>query len=65
VLIFLLFFVFGISLGPVIWYYNAEILSEKGMALSTSINWISATIIGLLLPMLESLLNSKYRNISV
>lgn len=56
VFIFIFMFSFGISLGPIVWIYNAEILPEKGVALATIVNWISAFIIGLGLPPLASIL---------
>ncbi|CAD8082161.1 unnamed protein product [Paramecium sonneborni] len=36
---------FQLSLGPVAWIYDADILSEKGMSLAVLFNWISCTII--------------------
>ncbi|CAD8163032.1 unnamed protein product [Paramecium octaurelia] len=36
---------FQLSLGPVAWIYDADILSEKGMSLAVLCNWISCTII--------------------
>ncbi|CAK88851.1 unnamed protein product (macronuclear) [Paramecium tetraurelia] len=36
---------FQLSLGPVAWIYDADILSEKGMSLAVLCNWISCTFI--------------------
>ncbi|CAD8093376.1 unnamed protein product [Paramecium sonneborni] len=36
---------FQLSLGPVAWIYDADILSEKGMSLAVLCNWISCTMI--------------------
>jgi hypothetical protein len=49
-------FSFGVSLGPIVWIYNAEILPEKGVALATIINWVCAFIIGIGLPPLAHIL---------
>jgi hypothetical protein len=36
---------FEFSVGPIMWIYCADILSEKGMAMTSSSNWLCATII--------------------
>lgn len=41
---------FGLTLGPTIWLYNAEILSEKGVSLATTVNWVCCFLIGLFIP---------------
>jgi len=52
-LIFLFEVVFSLTLGPLTWVYNAEILnSEKALGFATSLNWVSAFIIGLVFPVL-------------
>ena len=50
--IIILFFLltFGTTLGPIIWIYNNEILSEKGVAISCAANWLSAAAIGIIVP---------------
>lgn len=54
-LIFLFEIVFSLTLGPLTWVYNADILSsEKALGVATSINWVSAFVIGLVFPSLES-----------
>ena len=37
---------FGCTFGPITWLYNAEILPEKGAALTTTtLNWICMSIV--------------------
>jgi len=38
------------SLGPVVWLYNAEILPEKGVSIATLVNWIGVVFISFLFP---------------
>ena len=38
--------IFMLSLGPFVWVYNAEILPDAGVSISTSVNWWSNTIVG-------------------
>ncbi|KAL4506556.1 hypothetical protein ABPG72_000127 [Tetrahymena utriculariae] len=44
-------FSFGISLGPIVWAYNSEILPEKGLSVATITNWSSSIIIIFFFPM--------------
>ena len=59
---FVLFYVFsfGMSLGPIVWMYMAEVLPDVGMAVATFINWIFTLIIGLTFPIVKepTVLNS-------
>ena len=41
------------TLGPILWIYNCEILSEKGVAISLAANWLSATIIAIIVPYID------------
>ena len=50
-IIFFFLLTFGMTLGPILWIYNCEILSEKGVAISLAANWLSATIIAIIIPM--------------
>ena len=43
---------FEFSLGPVPWVYMSEIMTEHGLSLAISLNWIFTIIIGLLTPIL-------------
>ena len=61
IFIYIFMFSFGISLGPIVWIYNAEILPEKGVALATVVNWISAFVSGLTIPPLYSALPPEFR----
>ena len=45
-------FAFGVSLGPVVWFYIPEILPAKGISIAVFINWMSALIIGLCFPIM-------------
>lgn len=54
-LIFLYEIVFSLSLGPIVWIYNADFLnSEKALGFCTAVNWACAFIIGLIIPTLIS-----------
>lgn len=43
-------FSFGYTLGPVVWIYCADILTEKGISISTTTNWLSSFIVCLIAP---------------
>ena len=51
--IFAYLFAFNFSLGPIVWLYNSEILPEKGISIATTFNWLSGTVITLVLPYFE------------
>jgi len=40
------------SLGPIVWLYIAEILPPTGQTITTLVNWLFVTIIGLVFPVL-------------
>ena len=44
VLLFIIFFEF--SIGPIMWIYCADVLTDKGISLTTALNWVGALIIG-------------------
>lgn len=50
VCIFIYLFAFGVSLGPVVWLYNSEILPAKGVALATLANWTGVIFITFTFP---------------
>lgn len=47
-------FSFGVSLGPIVWLYMAEILPEKGVSLAALANWVGCGIIGLCFPVVKN-----------
>ena len=44
--------VFGLSLGPVVWLYIPEIVQPRIVPFSTATNWIIASIVIILFPIL-------------
>lgn len=50
VLVFVILFEF--SLGPIVWIYMSEIMTEKGVSLGTLANWIFTIIMALTTPTL-------------
>ncbi len=44
--------VFGLFLGPVIWLYIPEIVEPSTVALTTAANWVSASLLLILFPIL-------------
>ena len=62
ILIGLFFFmaVFGLSLGPVVWLYIPEIVEPSIVPFSTAANWISASLIIILFPIIsDNVLNGN------
>jgi MFS family permease len=51
--ILLFMFSFGISLGPVVWFYLPEILPEKGVSVAALANWLFCGIIGFGFPLVN------------
>ena len=51
--LFLYMAVFGVSLGPVVWLYIPEIVQPKIIPFSTATNWISASLVIILFPILS------------
>jgi SP family galactose:H+ symporter-like MFS transporter len=43
---------FELSLGPVLWVYMSETMTERGLSLGVGLNWIFTIIIGLATPIL-------------
>ena len=50
--LFLFMAVFGLSLGPVVWLYIPEIVQPRIVPFSTATNWIIASIVIILFPIL-------------
>ena len=51
--VLLYIFAFGMSLGPVVWIYIAEILPDKGIAVAIFLNWVFTLIVGLCFPLVS------------
>jgi hypothetical protein len=43
-MLFIIFFEF--SLGPLLWIYMSEIMTDKGLSLGLGVNWITTCFIG-------------------
>lgn len=56
-LVFYMLF-YGLSLGPVVWLYIPEIVEPKIIPFSTLANWVSASIVMILFPILGSAIGS-------
>ncbi len=52
-LIYLFIFGYGISLGPIVWLYLAEILPSKGISVATLVVFSSSTSLTFLFPILK------------
>lgn len=50
--LFMFMAVFGLSLGPVVWLYIPEIVQPKIVPYSTASNWISASLVIILFPIM-------------
>lgn len=48
ILVFVLAFEF--SWGPIVWLYNAEILTDKAVSLATVFNWVTNMVITIICP---------------
>lgn len=61
IIVFTLIFVafFELSIGPILWLYAAEIMTESGMAAASLITWIITIIFGLFTSRLFELLTPK------
>ena len=43
---------FEFSLGPIVWIYMSEVMTDKGVSLGTLINWTMTIIMGIVTPFL-------------
>jgi len=51
----------GISIDPMIWIYNADLLPDRGVGICTMVNWLTALILIAVFPfMVESKLQLKW-----
>lgn len=48
IIAFVTFFEF--SAGPIVWLYNAEIMTDQALTVATAFNWIANMLVGLLTP---------------
>jgi hypothetical protein len=53
-------FLFELSLGPVLWVYMSETMTENGLSLGVGLNWIFTIIIGLVTPILLDLVGGYF-----
>jgi MFS family permease len=51
VLVLLFVVLFEFSLGPIVWIYMSEIMTDKGQSLGTLVNWILTIIMAIITPM--------------
>lgn len=63
-IVFLMLFIvlFQFSLGPLLWIYMSEIMTEKGLTMSTALNWAVSVCIALFTGDLIDLLSSPDSN---
>lgn len=45
VFMFLFIVCFELSIGPIMWIYCADVLSDKGVAITSGLNWISVLVV--------------------
>ena len=57
IMVYVYCFGYGMSLGPIVWLYNAEILPEKGVSISTIANWSGVIFISFLFPICKDAFN--------
>ena len=55
VLLFVILFEF--SLGPIVWIYMSETMTDKGQSIGTLVNWILTIIMAIVTPMLLTAIN--------
>jgi len=54
VLVLLFVVLFEFSLGPIVWIYMSEIMTDKGQSIGTLVNWLLTIAMALLTPILLS-----------
>ncbi len=54
ILVLLFVVLFEFSLGPIVWIYMSEIMTDKGQSLGTLVNWILTIAMALLVPLVLS-----------
>jgi hypothetical protein len=43
---------YGLSLGPIVWLYIPEIVQDRVVPISTAVNWLFASVVIILVPIL-------------
>lgn len=51
---------YGISIGPIVWLYNAEILPDKGVSLTVLTNWVMVIAITFVFPIVVEALGTMW-----
>ncbi len=59
-IIYLYFFSFNFSLGPIVWLYNSEILPEKGFSIATFFNYWGGFILIFVTPYAENYMSVMF-----
>ena len=54
VLVLLFVVLFEFSLGPIVWIYMSEVMTDKGQSIGTLINWLLTITMALVTPILLS-----------
>ena len=54
ILVLLFVCLFEFSMGPIVWIYMSEVMTEKGVSVGTLFNWIFTLIMALITPTLIS-----------
>lgn len=52
VLVLLFVVCFEFSLGPIVWIYMSEVMTDKGVSVGTVVNWLITILMALLTPIL-------------
>jgi hypothetical protein len=52
VLVLLFVVLFEFSLGPIVWIYMSEVMTDKGQSLGTLVNWILTIAMAIATPIL-------------
>ncbi|CAD8105293.1 unnamed protein product [Paramecium sonneborni] len=60
VFMFLYLAAFQLSLGPVVWIYDADVLDEKGMSIAVLCNWLGCALVAQFFGIINSSLGMNY-----
>lgn len=61
-LLFLFIVCFEFSIGPIMWIYCADVLSDKGISLTSAINWAGALVMGGIFSNVQIIEFFQYKN---
>ena len=53
---------FEFSIGPIMWIYCADVLSEKGVAITSALNWFGVLVIGGIFSLEQVVVEFRYRD---